>query len=259
MQIVALLTDYGIVDYYVSHLKGEIYSACPSVNIIDISHNLPPYDINVGSWMLKNTYKAFPAGTIFLARIAEQHYKYQRLLVCKFEGYFFLLPDNGLITMILDNNQPDLMIGIDTSVINAPTNTRHYIRALKDIIYSREITSLGKIVTNYKRLLSQLPLITENSIRGTVMYIDYYGNAITNIHISEFNKFKDYVSLKIEYRRNQLIQQMVFHYADVEEGDDLARFNESGYFEIAMRGDNAAQRMGIRINDKVSIEFLSGL
>ncbi len=257
MQIVALLTDYGLTDYYVAQLKGEVYSACPSVNIIDISHNVPPYNINAGAWMLKNTFRSFPSETIFMALIAEQHYSYQRLLACKYSGYYFLIPDNGIITMILDHNPPEMMVAIDTNIISSPTNIGQFMRALKEISYNRNMSSLGNAVTNYKKLIPQTPFMGENSITGAVMFIDYFGNAITNIHISEFNKF-NYAQLKIHYRRREQISRLVKYYSEVQEGDDLARFNDAGYLEICMRGDHAAQRMGIKVSDSVIIEFLGG-
>jgi len=255
MQIVALLTDYGITDYYVAQLKGEIYTACPSVNIIDISHNVPPYNINAGAWMLKNTFRSFPADTIFIALVAEQHFSYQRLLACRYGGYYFLVPDNGIITMILEHNAPEMMVAIDTHVISLPTNNGQLMRALKEIVYSRNITGIGNTITDYKKLIPQLPFIGNNNITGTVMFIDNFGNAVTNIHISEFNKF-EYIELKIHYRRKEQISRLVKYYSQVHEGDDLARFNDAGYLEICMRGDNAALRMGIKVTDTVVMEFL---
>lgn len=254
MAIITLLTDFGEKDYYVGLFKGDLYTANPSSKIVDISHSIPPYDIVTAAFFLKNVYAHFPKGTIHIARVNEQGIKSQKILAAKYRNYFFIAPDNGLLTMVFDE-KPDLIVEVDMKQAKLDTIEEYYCRVVKEISFNHNIGSIGIATSNYVQKHALLPIIQENSIVGNIMYIDNFGNAISNIKKIEIQRFSKYNQLQVFYRRDDSIDRIVENYMDVPRTYSLARFNSLGYLELCVHGDSASNLLGLSIGDNIQVVF----
>ena len=254
MALITLLTDFGDKDYYVGLFKGDLYTANPSSKIVDISHAIPPYDIVTAAFFLKNVYNHFPKGTIHIARVYEQGMKTQKLLAAKYQNYFFVAPDNGLLTMVFDE-KPDLIVEVDMKQAKLNTLEEYYCRVVKEISFNHNIGSIGIATSNYIQKHSLLPVIHANSIIGNVVYIDNFGNAITNIKKQETERFSKPYQMRILYRSGDSIDRVVENYMDVPRTYSLARFNSLGYLELCVHGDSASDLLGLYTGDSIQVVF----
>ena len=187
MPIVTLTTDFGELDYYVPLFKGEILATCASVNLIDISNKIPPYDINLAAYILKNSFEHFPQGTIHIIRVYEQASDKQRILACNYRGQYFLAPDNGLLSLIMEES-PTVMVAVDREQLKQNTIEGCYCRVVREIVYNGNIGQTGMVVKDIMEKRALLPVLLESGIRGTISHVDTFGNVITNITREDFHK-----------------------------------------------------------------------
>jgi S-adenosyl-L-methionine hydrolase (adenosine-forming) len=254
MPIVTLTTDFGELDYYVPLFKGEILATCPSVNLIDISNKIPPYDINLAAYIIKNSFEHYPGGTIHIIRVYEQASESQRILACNYRGQYFLAPDNGLLSLIMDES-PTVMVAVDREQLKQNTVEGCYCRVIREIVYNGNIGQTGMVVKNIMEKRARLPVLLESGIRGTVAHIDTFGNIISNITKEDFDKTVLKKPYKVVLRRNEFIDELHLFYNDVPPGERLARFNSKGYLEIAINTGNASDLLGLHVGDVIQIEL----
>jgi S-adenosylmethionine hydrolase len=253
MAVITLLTDFGNKDYYVSIFKGDLLTACPSANIVDVTHDIPPYDINAAAFFLKNIYRHYPKNTIHIIRVYEQGIENQKILAAKYDNYYFIAPDNGILTLALDS-KPDLIVEVDVKQAKYDNLEEYYCRVVKEIIFNQNIGSIGVATNSYVEKRNILPVLEQNSVNGRVIYIDNFGNIITNIKVEDIERYNvDKENIKIEYRKEEFISKIVKNYADVPQGYAIGRFNSIGYLEISIHCGNASQLLGLDLNSALKI------
>lgn len=254
MPIITLTTDFGDADYYVAAFKGEILSACPSVQIVDIANSIPPFEVRHAAYVLRNAFTHFPKRTIHVARVFEMSEADPEVIACSYLDHFFIAPDNGMLSMVFDA-LPAAAIRIDRERMTLRTPHDLYTKAIKTLVSNGSLAELGKPVDTItvKRLLN--PVIQERSIRGSIMHIDYYGNAITNITTEDFNTAVHDRDFTLLLRRNDTISRLDRHYSDVPPGEQLIRFNSKGMLEIAVNCGCASELLGLKEGDIIKIEY----
>lgn len=263
MAIVTLTTDLGMKDYYVASVKGAIYSQIPDVNIIDISHEVPAFDIAVAAYTLENCYQEFPAGSIHIIGVntASQSENTIRHLVGKKNGHYFICSDNGLFS-ILFNNDLDEVYEISyqdlSEIVNFATKEVFAPIACK-LLKGEGIETLGYPAEDLKENLLFKASQQEDSIRGMAIYIDHFGNIITNIHRDLFKEVQGNRSYRIVLRKTKDIKEDITHihttYSSVDKGEIVAFFSHNGYLEIAVNTGEANKLLGIQLNEPIWIEF----
>ncbi|MDB5225928.1 MAG: hypothetical protein JWN78_121 [Bacteroidota bacterium] len=254
MAVITLLTDFGDKDYYVGLFKGDLYASSPSAKIVDISHSIPPYDIVTAAFFLKNVYAHFPKGTIHIARVFEQGLGKQKILAAKYQNYYFIAPDNGLLTMVFED-KPDLIVEVDMKQVKFNTLEEYYCRVVKEITFNNNIGSIGMATSKYVEKKSMIPVLQEDKIVGNVIHVDNFGNAITNIHLGDLERFKPDKQMRINYRKHDYIDRIVQNYGDVPQTYSLARFNSLGYLELCINCGHAADLLGLSKGDGIQILF----
>ena len=254
MAVITLLTDFGNKDYYVGLFKGDLYTACPSSKIVDISHSIPPYDIVTGAFFLKNVYSHFPKGTIHIARVNEQGLGKQKLLAAKYQNYFFIAPDNGILTMVFEE-KPDLIVEVDFKQAKLQTLEEYYCRVVKEITFNHNIGAIGVSINNYVERKAMIPVLQHDKIIGNVIHVDNFGNSITNIHVDDIKRFGNERKMRINYRKYDFIDRIVENYMDVPQTYSLARFNSLGYLELCINCGNASDLLGLVKGDAIQILF----
>jgi S-adenosylmethionine hydrolase len=255
---ITLISDYGHNNPYLATLKGVIYSALPDIQIIDISHAVNPHDVLQAAYLLKNTIKNFPKGTVHIIAIDTSFELHKQFLIVEYKQQFFISADNGIFSLIFDH-EPDKIWAIKDNFIS-PNDLFPEKNVFVDIAVKLirkedfQSFSIHSEIRNMKQNIA--PVVEENLIRGSIIFIDGYGNAITNITKELFSqKMENKNTFAIFYRRKDKINYISKNYSDVKNGYELALFNESGLLEIAMNTGKAAQLLGLREGSQVIIEF----
>ena len=264
--LITLTSDMGLKDYYVAAIKGSIYNQLPEAKVVDISHDIPPFDIVHASFVLKNTFKHFPKNTIHVIGVdAEKNEENRHLIIRNYDQYF-IGADNGIFSLIFDKN-PDGIWNLNRNSeiddFSFPTKdifipiACHLARGGLPAVVANEVKEIKT-----KQLFR--PIIDNNSIKGMVCYIDKYGNLITNITKQIFKEIGKNKPFKIFLTKSEYSIEKIHHkYNDVVEGERIAIFGSSDFLEIAINkgvkgsGGGASQLFGISINDIITIEFLT--
>jgi len=252
MAIITLTTDLGLKDYYVSAIKGTIISLLPDATLVDVSHQVPTYNIQDAAFVLKNSYPSFPKGSIHVIGVKAEYSLQSPHVVVFANGYYFISADNGIFSLLLDND-PEKIIELQVNASTFPTRDVFAQIACR-IAKGESIEQMGKPKI---ALLERMPFRATsmaNMIRGTVVYIDSYGNVMTNISQQLFNEIGKGREFIIEFARYE-ISKMSKAYHDVPEGEILALFNATGHLEIAMNNDKANSMLNLKLNDTITIRF----
>ena len=197
MKTITLLTDFGTKDPYVGIMKGVILSTNPDVRIVDITHEVDPQDVREGAFLVEEYYRYFEKGTIHVAVVDPTVGSDRKPIVFSKDGYFFIGPDNGLFTLLYDDNVRAYAI----------ENRRYMLKEISATFHGRDIfapaaaylssgvhlSMFGSVVQDPVRLPDLLPTVKENVLHGEVVRFDRFGNAITNIlgnHCPGFCRWK---------------------------------------------------------------------
>ena len=258
MAIITLTTDLGTKDYYVGVLKGSILSQCPEVTLVDITHEIPPYDILKAAFTLKNCFLEFPKGTVHLMGVNPEVSQKSTNLAIFHKGHYFVGADNGVFSLIFDE-RPEKMVVINIMItpeaITFPTKDI-FARAACHLAKGGALEMIGTPTDEFLEKSLFRAVSMGNIIKGMSIHIDHYGNIITNIDETFFKAFGQNREFKIEFRRGDYdITEISKVYGDVAESEKLAIFNAAGKLEIALFKGNASKLLGMRVNDIVRIEF----
>lgn len=260
MSIITLTTDWGLRDHYAATLKGVLYSRMPDAKIIDISHQIALYDILQASFVLRNSFRDFPPGTIHLVTVDSQLELEMDYLAIKLEGHYFLGPDVGIFSMISEE-APEVIVRIepdpDMPLSKLNFAAKHLLaNAICHLAGGGSIMDLGETRNSIVEKQVLKPTIDGQMIRGSIMYVDVYGNVITNISKDFFMKNIYGKPFVIHLRKNEYdIYQISDFYNDVPQGEKLALFNSSDFLEIAINSGSATGLLNLKVNDSFKIEI----
>lgn len=258
MSIITITSDFGTSDPYLAVIKGQLLSQLETVQIVDISNNIDKFNIPQAAYILKNSFSNFPSNTVHLALIGAYHPSIDFVIV-KYENQYFLGQDNGIFSLVFEN-LPIIAYHITLGV--PPENASFQeksilIQAASHLIRGGVPEVIGEQIQGLTQMISYVPIIQEDAIRTSILYIDSYGNVITNLTKAVFLKNRREREIEIKFRSMRVsINTIHTRYSDVDEGSLIALFNTSGYLEIAFNSGNAAQLLGLSITDTISIKFL---
>lgn len=258
MAFITLISDYGHNNPYVAALKGSIFSVLPNVQIIDISHSINPHDVLQAAYILKNSTSNFPENTVHIISVDTSYAKHKQFLIVQHKNQFYIGADNGIFSLLFDE-KPENIYSVNNDLIEVDDlfpDKNLFVKLASKIIKGEDLKSFTTqtIIKNIKQNIA--PVVEENLIRGNIIFIDGYGNAITNISENLFERKKvDKKRFAIFYRRKDKITYISKNYSDVKNGTELALFNESGLLEIAMNTGKAGQLLGLNVGGQIIIEF----
>jgi S-adenosyl-L-methionine hydrolase (adenosine-forming) len=259
MPIITLTSDWGLKDHYPGAVKGAILRQIPDAQVIDISHSIPPFDLNQAAFIIRNFYRNFPEGTIHILGInTEAGIKTPHTLVAH-EGHYFIGADNGIFSLIFDE-MPEQIIDLD--IIQDSDyftfSTRDvFVKVAAHIVAGKPLNELGHAKTSVAERISFKPVVSGNLIRGKVIYIDNYENVFTNISEKLFKSEVKNRKFSIGFRSpSYQIMEISKSYNDVQEGEMLALFSTSGLLEIAINKGKASSLLGLKMDQTVTVEIL---
>lgn len=258
MAFITIISDYGNFSAYSAAVKGTIYTQLPSANIIEISQSVTPYNLVQTAYLLNQSVWYFPLHSIHLICVDTNLAANGRFIIAECDSQYFIGADNGIFSLLFDQKEAIFHIVKDEFVNKNdlfPEKNLFAFLAIQ-IINGTAIKSLTKtgLPRNIKQSL--MPVIEETLIRGNIIFVDGFDNAITNITKEMFDqKIMNKSSFRIYYSRKLYIEYISLNYSDVKSGNELALFNEGGHLEIAMNSGNAGQLLGLKEGAYINIEF----
>lgn len=249
--LIALLTDFGSRDWFVASMKGVIKRIAPDSDIVDITHDVEPHNIEAASFILRNCYRDFPEGTIFCC-VVDPGVGTSRKRLASMDGvYYFVAPDNGLLTSVESCSESFLCCSIENPKyrLQGPGTTFEgrdvFAPAAAHLASGVNIEDLGPLCTDMARLnLFENVRIKDGLIEGRILYVDRFGNLITNISGEGLKKDGDRSRLTIKIKRKK-IQGLCKGYDDVKPGVLLAYWGSTGCLEIGINQGKASEVLGI--------------
>jgi hypothetical protein len=247
MALITLTSDIGRQDFLTGAVKGQLLFTNPDFNIIDISHELSPFNYPQAAYVCRNAIKNFPPKTFHIVMVNLFDQKPEHLLFIQHHDQYIGCADNGLITMILEET-PEKIVALALSP-SEQKNTLYcasvFAKAYQKILDGIPIEEIGDTGVSIEVKNPLRPLLGPKYIEGQIIFIDNFENVIINITKEEFEEQRRGRSFKIVFKRDEVIDKISESYADVNESEKLALFNSANYLEIAINKGNAAGLLGL--------------
>lgn len=259
MALIAVLTDFGIEDPFVGIMKGVILKRAPGAQIVDLTHAIPPQDIHLAAFYLQVSFPFFPEQTIFCCVVDPGVGTDRRAVAVETEQYFFVAPDNGILSYALTQQQIKTVVELNNPLYHLPypSSTFHgrdiFAPVSAALAAGTPIQQLGDTVA--AETLVSLPFPNPQKegkkIRGAILAIDHFGNCISSIASAELPSGQNFrFSLK-----GKTIEGLSRTFGDVPIGSPVAYIGSFGYLEFGIRNGNFAQRYQIQVGDVVVAEW----
>jgi S-adenosyl-L-methionine hydrolase (adenosine-forming) len=255
MQVVTLTTDFGTQDYYVGALKGALLSHAPELPLVDISHDVKPFDIVQGAFVVANIWREFPENTIHLIGVNCVYQPDFRFVALRHEGHYFIAPDNGLLTILFQNIDQNNLRTLPADPKEHFAVKKVFAETLAHFAQNKPFETLGEHPAPLLERISIQPVITPTRIRGTVIHVDNFENVVVNIRRETFEKALNGREFSLFFKRNDPITKLSGNYCDVPTGEQLCLFNAADFLEIAVNMGKAASLLGLKVEDVVEVVF----
>jgi S-adenosylmethionine hydrolase len=275
MSIITLTSDYGLKDHFVGSLKGKILSEHPEVTIVDISHDVDPFNTAEASYIIGASYLSFPKGTVHLIGVDIERNKENQHIAMQWNDHYFICADNGILSMLTQKIVPQKIVAINIHdrFPSEFTDLDIFIKVACHISKGGLLNVIGKEIQEIKQITELQPVISNDggSIKGYVIYIDHFGNIVTNISKKQFLEVSKGRKYEIVMKPKS-IKTILPNYSAIAtsdkypiktyEGEKLAIFNEAGFLEIAIFRSNpskvgsANSLLGLNYRDVITIKFL---
>lgn len=276
MAIITLTTDFGSKDPSVAAVKGAIYSEqIDNLVVVDITHEITPFDLQEAAYILKNAYIHFPKNTIHIIGVDSAATPETKHIALQLYGQFLIGADNGILSLIASEVSPEFIYQIELSDVgssNFPV-LDIFVKVACHLARGGSLSIVGTPIPELKKLRKIEPIIQRkgNVIIGSVIYIDNYGNVVTNISKDLFETYQKNRKFTIETKR-QYFNTVVNKYCEVvnfdsdisnreDHGKKIALFNTSGLLEIAIYKSNpqtvgsASTLFGMKYLDTITVTF----
>ena len=263
--IITLLTDFGLHDEYVGVMKGAILSINTSVHVVDITHSIARHDVKQAALTLSASFRYFPKGSIHVI-VVDPGVGGERKAIClKQEGHFFVAPDNGVLSMVIEENRVEKVCEI--------TNHEYFLKPVSDTFHGRDIfapiaayLSMGADMLRFGQKIPPKHIVRldipaphvsgPNELVGTVMAIDHFGNLVTNISQAIFERFQeDAGSTEISVRLGRFeVPGVSKSYGAVQVGSPVAIFGSRRLLEISLNQGDARTYFKAKIGQTVRVK-----
>jgi len=271
MAIITLTTDWNNSDYYIASVKARIYAIYPEANIIDISHSIPPFNSTQAAFVIKHCFHNFPPGTVHIIGVNTIPEKGQKFLAIKVQGQYFIGTDNGIFALIFREGI-ERIISIDLESFKKE-DISYVDRQNSDKLFPEleifseaaaflggggNILELGSEQDGFYRQTPIRATFEDSRINGSIIYIDSYRNAISNISRELFSRVGKDRRFEIFVQSNNYknkITRLNQTYNETSMGELLALFNSIDLLEIAINKGNVSELLGLDLNSSIRIKF----
>jgi S-adenosyl-L-methionine hydrolase (adenosine-forming) len=253
MPVITLTTEWRPDDFYYGIMKGKLCSLCPGAVIIDNANSIPVFNISQASFIIRNTYENYPKGSVHIICVHSEGNEGRDYLIVRAKDHYFIGTDNGIFNLIL-NSPPDEVVRISQKGIEDELDL--FSRAASDIISGKKPGELGDPVSDFTEKVPLRATIDKDVIIGSIIFIDSYGNAISNITREVFYRVfegRDYLIL-IQSNKN-FTDHICKKYSDEPVGEMLARFNSLDLLEISINGADVSELLGLSVGSVVRVDL----
>lgn len=257
--IITLTTDFGTQDWFVGTMKGVILGISPQAVIVDITHGIEPGDVRAGAFALAASYRYFPKRSVHLAVVDPGVGSSRPAIAVETANYFFVGPDNGVLSFALESEKIKTVRRLENKscFLQSVSNTFHgrdvFSPVAARLCRGYPIRKLGSAHDRFVRLPWPEPSAGTNELRGTIVYIDRFGNSITNIRAEHLRK-GDRSCVKLKAGRAKAFP-LATHYQAVPKGSLAGVIGSSGLLEIAANGGSAARKLRLSVGDAVRVRW----
>ena len=273
MSIITLTTDYGFKDHFVGALKGKILSQYQEAKIVDLSHHVDQFNSSEASYLISNAYRSFPKGTVHIIGVNIELTPDNQHIAIEWDDHFFIAADNGILSMLIQKIKPQKMVAINIHdrLLPEATDMDVFVTVAVHLAKGGALNVIGKEINTIKDVTELQPVVASdlNSIKGYIVYIDNFGNVVTNISKKLFLEIAKGRRYEVNFKGKK-VKSIFAKYSDIEAtdkeiinsmGKNLAIFNEAGFLEIGIYKSNpnktgsAASLLGLSYRDFIMINF----
>lgn len=258
MSVISLLTDFGLDDNYVGVMKAVILNIDPKAKILDLAHNVERHNITEAAFLLKGSFKYFPKKTLFLVIVDPGVGSRRKAIIVKTEDYVFIGPDNGVLSLALNQVKIEKIIEI--------TNKRYFLKPVSDTFHGRDIFSpvagflsggipieeFGRKIEKLKSLNLPKVDIKDGLLRGEIIYVDHFGNLVTNIERDSFYDFINNRKFRIHFKK-EVFERINKSYTQTDIGKPLVIWGSFGNLEISVNRTSAKDYFRVKKGEPVKI------
>ncbi|MBM4124578.1 MAG: SAM-dependent chlorinase/fluorinase [Nitrospira sp.] len=261
ISMITLLTDFGLRDYFVASMKGVILNINSQARIVDLSHDVAPQQIEEAAYLLKSSYRYFPDGTVHVAVVDPGVGTQRRPLLVSTSRYYFLAPDNGLLSYIFEEELSVEVRAIENKQYRLDSEGATFdgrdlfAPAAAWLTKGQPPGSFGRLIRDYATLPIQEPAVNNKTLTGRIVYVDRYGNLISNVtplHLKELQGATRKSSSEVTIRiGGATIQGLVKAYAEGSSASPQALINSNGQVEIFVKEGSAAEALKCPRGEKI--------
>jgi len=255
MPVITLTTEWKPDDIYYGIIKGKLSCLCPGAVIIDNAGSIPAFNISQASFIIRNTYNNYPKGSVHIICVHSEAHKDQDHLIVRAKDHYFIGTDNGIFNLIL-NSEPEEAVKIDHNGITDELEI--FAKAAADLLSGKLPSDLGKAVRTISEKIPLRATIDKDVIIGSIIFVDSYGNAISNITREVFYRVFENKNYRIFIQSNKNYTDNISNkYSDVPVGELLARFNALDLLEISINGADVSELLSVAVGSAVRIDIAS--
>ena len=257
--IVTLTTDFGTSDHFVGTMKGVILGISPQTQIVDITHEIQPFEVTEGAFVIAQAYRYFPRGTVHVVVIDPGVGSTRRPILAEMDGHYFVAPDNGVLSMVFSGGKPK---------VRHITSEKFFLKQVSRTFHGRDIFApvaarlakgiqparFGKLIEDHLRLVLAKPAPrSKREWTGAVLRVDRFGNLVTNLHIDDFPQVKTH-AFRLKIGRES-ITRLALTFTECGPGELFAIVGSSAYLEIATNQGSAAKALGCGAGAPVELKL----
>ena len=255
--LITLTTDFGTSDHFAGAMKGVILRIAPTVQIVDITHEVQPFEVTDGAFTIAQAYSYFPKKTVHVIVVDPGVGSTRRPILAEMGGQYFIAPDNGVLSMILVR---------ETAKVRHITNDRYFLKPVSRTFHGRDVfapvaahlaagvppAKFGKRIEDHLRLNFQQPTRTgKHAWTGIILKVDRFGNLITNLHVDDFPHVKTRAfGLNVGL---QTVSRLALTFTECTAGELFVLVGSSGYLEVASNQASAAKALGCGAGSPVEL------
>lgn len=257
--IITLTTDFGTKDSYVAAMKGVILTICPNAKLVDITHDIPPQNVFAAAYTLEQAVPYFPRHAVHLAVVDPGVGTDRRHLVVDTEHGMMVLPDNGLVSLAAPRDSVHAVYEAVNSGywLDKPSNTFHgrdiFAPIAAHLAKGVDPRDMGPLVKEIVRLEIPAPEVTKQSVLGQVIYIDSFGNALTNIRRENLEQAQGQAENWFCKIGDRIVEGPLTTYSKAPKGGGLLLWNSDDRLELAVNQGSAERKYGLKTGDRVTL------
>ncbi len=253
MSVLTFLSDFGADSHYLASFRGAMDQMNVKMPFIEITSRIEPFDIVEAAYLSSMVYQDFEQGSVHILATNVVATSFEGHLAAKYNGHFFIAPDNGILSLIFGEDFMDYyLLPTEHYEVKIQNVYLPFIEKLVNANYNLDQVAQKTDKVNTKSKI--IPVRDENELRGTVLFVDHFGNAYTNVSRNEFETFVQSHPYTINLSRHSSINSISKNFADVQEGDPLCYFSDHDYLVVAIKKSSAQQLLNLRKYKPLIIE-----